>query len=176
MKFSRNLVEFVRLPKNCIFVLVCDENKGVLVMHTGCLMDALYRINRDLETSKYTLLRNDIDKIRIEVLEEGIEDTTLRKIKTNNYLEEYLSKGYKQYCPSNLVKYKVCLDVITHNRTSHAIVYLKDKRCNKIVVGLFKNMREAKSFVQEYYPNYECKGIYYATNEATTKYLHEIKE
>ena len=155
------------MPKQCVYSLVCHTSKRVLVGYTDDLMAALYRINKDLETPKYSLLRQDINNVNIEVLEVGIQSKIDRKIRTNYWVSDYLSKGYTLYSPSNLVKYKVYTDVIVHRATTFLVVYLKDKRCNQVVVGLFKSKRLMDEFVNKYYPDMKCSGIYYADNKYT---------
>ena len=158
------------MPKECVYSLVCHASKRVLVGYTEDLIGALYRIYKDLETPKYSLLKIDIDDVEIEVLEVGIQSKTDKKIRTDYWVSDYLSKGYTLYSPSNLVKYKVYTDVIVHRATTLLVVYLKDKRCNKVVVGLFRSKKLMDEFVDKYYPNMKCSGIYYADNRYTKAY------
>lgn len=158
------------MPKECVYALICEASKRVLVGYTSDLLLALQRINSDLETPKYMLLRNDINDVEIVVLEVGIQNNINKKIRVDHYVSDYLSKGYSLYTPSNLVKYTVYTDTIVHRATTFLVVYLKDRRCNKMVVGLFRSKKVMDEFVNKYYPGLKCSGIYYADNKYTNEY------
>lgn len=172
MKF----VDLLHLPRECVYALVCNASKRFLVGYTDNLLSALYRLSKDLETPKYALLKKDINEVEVVVLEVGVQSKRDKKIRVDKYVSDYLSKGYTQYSPSNLVKYTVHTDVIVHRNTTFLIVYLKDKRCNKVVVGLFKSKNVMDDFVNTYYPNMKCSGIYYADNKYTLRYREKNNE
>ena len=164
------LQHYISLPKFCIYALICDETKRVLVGYSKNLLTSISRLNQDLETPKYMQLKNDIDKVYIKVLEVGVQDKD-RKIKVNNYVNNYLSLGYTLYCSSNLVKYTVHTEIMTISKNIFLVAFLKDKRCNKIIVGIFKTKNELNKFINTYYPNNVCTGIYYSNNIYTNNYL-----
>jgi hypothetical protein len=55
-------------------------------------------------------------------------------------------------------------------------VYLKDKRCNKIIVGLFTKKKEMQAFLDLYYPNNTFNNIHYSINLDTSKYLKRLSK
>lgn len=170
------LVELMEMPRECVYAMVCHTSKRFMVGYTDHLFAALYRLSLHLETPKYALLKKDIKEVEVVVLDVGVQNKRDRKIKVNEYVSDYLSKGYSQYFPSNMVKYTVHTDVIVHRFTTFLVVYLKDKRCNKVVVGLFKSKKVMDEWVNTYYPNMKCSGIYYADNKYTNKYREKNNE
>jgi hypothetical protein len=165
------LKDYIGLSKHCVYALVCEETKSFAVGYAEDLLNALYVVNRDLETPKYAKLRNDIDKVEIVVLEHDIQNNINKKIACGKYVDDYKERGYIQYYPSNFVHYTVHTDVITYKNLTFLVVYLKDRRSNKKIVGLFKNKDSMDQFMQEYYPNNKFKNIYYADNQYTKRYL-----
>lgn len=165
------LNDYLSVPKGCVYALVCHESKRFVVAYTDHLMGVLYRVSKDLETPKYTGIKNDIEKIRIVVLEVGVQNNKDKKIHIASYVDKYIALGYTQYFPSNLVRYSVHTDITTRGPSDYFVVYLKDKRSNKITVGLFKKKSEMDKFINEYYPGMLCTGIYYANNIHTEIYL-----
>jgi hypothetical protein len=143
------------------------------VGYTDHLFGAIYRISKDLETPKYIRLKNDIDKVKIVVLDVGVQNNKNKKIKVAQYVDKFIALGYTQYYTSNLVRYTVHTDIISRGHLEFLVVYLKDKRCNKVIVGLFRERNEFQQFVNEYYPNKKCNGIYYAKNSYTENYLRD---
>jgi len=167
-----SLKTYLSLPRECIYALVCHETKRYLVGYTEHLMGALYRISKDLETPKYVHLKNDIDKVEIVVLEVGVQNNNKnKKTQIRLYTDNYLSQGYTQYSPSNLVRYSVHTDTIAFKMHTYLVVYLKDRRCNKVIVGLFKKKSEMDKFINDYYPEMKCNGVYYSDNDYTNRYL-----
>jgi len=166
-----SLNAYLSLPRECIYALVCHESKRFLVGHTDHLMGALYRISKDLETPKYMQLKNDIEKIEIVVHKVGVQNNKDKKNLCRIYTDGYLTLGYSQYSPSNLVRYSVHTDTIAYKMHTYLVVYLRDRRCNKVIVGLFRKKSEMDKFINDYYPDMSCKGIYYADNMYTSSYL-----
>jgi len=170
------LMEWLNLPRECVYSLVCHASKRFIVGYTDHLFSVLYRLSKDLETPKYALLKNDINDVEVEVLEVGVQSKRDKKIRVAKYVSDYLSKGYTQYSPSNMVKYTVHTDTIAHRNTTFLVVYLKDRRCNKVVVGLFRSKKVMDEFVNTYYPDMKCSGIYYADNKYTLRYREKNNE
>lgn len=168
--------DLLYMPRECVYAVVCNASKRFMVGYTDHLLSALYRLSKDLETPKYALLKKDINEVEVVVLEVGVQSSRDKKIRVDKYVSDYLSKGYTQYSPSNLVKYKVYTDTIVHRNTTFLVVYLKDRRCNKVVVGLFKSKKVMDEFVNTYYPDMKCSGIYYADNKYTNRYREKNNE
>jgi len=165
------LKDMYEMKKGCIFVLLCDESKRFWVGHTNNLLNAIARICNDLETHKYVLMKEDIEKIQIKVVEDDVEDEQLRRIRVALYVSHYESLGYTLYAPSNLVRYKVKTNIIRMNKYTKFIVYLTSGRRNDVVVGVFSKKREMDDFLNTYYPDNVVKGIFYSSNDLTTNYL-----
>lgn len=170
------LSSYIGLSKHCVYALVCEENKRFAVGYAEDLLNALYVINRDLETPKYKLLKNDIDKVEIVVLEQDIQNNINKKILCNEYVEKYKDLGYSQYYPSSFVRYTVHSEPVVYATRSYYVAYIKDRRCNKTVVGLFLKKDALDKFIEEYYPNYTFKNIYYADNIYTKNYLKKLSK
>jgi len=170
------LSEYIGLSKHCVYALVCEATKRFAVGYAEDLLNALYVINRDLETPKYKDLKNDINEIEIVVLEQGIQNNINKKIACGKYVDMYKERGYTQYYPSNFVRYTVHTEICSQVNFLYFCVYLKDKRCNKTVVGLFRKEEAMIEFLNEYYPNNTFNNIHYADNVYTKNYLKKLSK
>ena len=168
--------DYLRLPRECVYALVCDETKRFVVGYTEHLMGAIYRVSTHLETPKYMHMRCDIEKIKVVILEVGIQNKINKKILVSYYFDKYKALGYSEYYPSNLVRYSVHTEIITRYGVASFLVYLKDKRGNRVPVGIFRKKTEMVKFIDTYYPNYQCKGIYYADNSFTDSIRNKVNE
>jgi hypothetical protein len=170
------LLDYIGLSKHCVYALVSEKNKKFAVGYAKHLFNALFVIYRDLETPKFKQLKNDIDDIDIVVLEENIEKDNNKKILCSKYVDMYKAKGYKQYYPSHFVRYTVHTELMEYKNRMFLTVYLKDKRCNKIIVGLFTKKKEMQAFLDLYYPNNTFNNIHYSINLDTSKYLKRLSK
>jgi hypothetical protein len=155
------------LSRNCIYVFVHHGSKRFMIGHTNNLLNALARIGNDLETPKYLPLKNDMEEVDIQILEENIDDVHTRKILVSKHRMNYIGKGYKEYFPSNFVKYTLHTEIVEINNKALFMAYLRDTRKNKVLVGLFDNKDEMSIFLDTYYKDNMVRGIYYANNEDT---------
>ena len=169
------LKDMMEMRKGCIFVLLCDESKRFWVSHTTNLMGAINRVCSDLETPKFILMKEDIEKIQIKVLEDDVEHEHLRRIRVALYVSHFESLGYTPYAPSNLVKYKVNTDIIRNKKVSQFIVYLTSGKGKDVIVGVFKKKQDMEEFVNTYYPDNVVRGIFYSSNGITEQYLKTYK-
>jgi hypothetical protein len=163
--------ELLCMPEECVYALVCHENKRFMVGYTTHLLSALSRMRHDLETPKYRVLKSDIENVVLEILETGIQNLHDKKVKTSYYVQKYIEEGYQQYIPSNSVKYEVHTDIFGIGGFTYFVVYLKDRRKNKVIVGLFRNADERDKFLTECYPGGKVSGIHYANNSYTINYM-----
>lgn len=165
------LSEYLVLPKSCIYALVCHSKRRFFVGYTHDLLAMIYRLNKDIETPKYKLMKFDIEDIEIETLKEGVEYDVNTKIEIGNIIETYKDKGYEQYLPSNFVHYTVHTDIIGYDNHVYWTVYLKSSRKDKVVVGLFKDKALMERFYNKYYTDGKVTGLFYSNNIYTNNHL-----
>jgi|LakMenE18May11ns_1017448.scaffolds.fasta_scaffold9959586_25 hypothetical protein len=166
------IVELFSMPQHCVYAFVCHESKRFMVGYTKHLLTAISRISHDLETPKYKQFKMDINSMELEILEKDIKHLLEGKVKVSWHTNQYKDKGYKQYYPIHLVKYKVGTGVHVLGNDVYHTVYLKDGSKNRNIVGLFKSEKEMQEFIDTSYPDTNnIYNIVFANNSYTTKYL-----
>lgn len=169
------LKDVLNVPKLCIYALICDDSKRVMVKYTKCLLTAMDRLTKDLETPKYMLLKNDVEKVRIEILEQGIPYSFNTKAKVTGYVQSYIDKGYTEYYPSNPVSYTAYKDVFVFNKYAYYGVYIKrNKQSPRIIVGLFRDKKERDEFYTTYYKDGKVRAIQYASTIFTKNHINNM--
>jgi hypothetical protein len=158
-------------PKSCVYAFVCHSKKRFLVGYTHDLLAAIYRLNKDIETPKYKLLKYDIEDIEIVIHKDNVEYDVNTKIEMGNIIETYKANGYELYIPSKFVRYSVHTDIMGYDNHVYFVVYLKTTRNDKVVVGLFRNEEHMKKFYNKYYTDGKVTGVYYSNNIYTNNHL-----
>jgi len=126
-----------------IFSIRYVETGKVYLCGSLCMLEALVRLIKNIE----------IDKIEVSILE-----TPYSRIRLQHYIETTPNCLNKRAS----VKYKV--DMELYGKKVHVV--LKSRNNTKIVVGIFRKMHEANSFVQQHYKD-GVKHIVYANNLLT---------
>lgn len=160
------------LPEMCIFGLVNNETKTMLIYRTKNIVTALARIVKEYKYSNKKILR-DFKLIIIE----KIEDPNNLWVRYNFWTNEYSSnRGYiiHNRCKYN-IKYKLRKQILADFRMKsnvRALFYVKvvSRRHKEVIVGIFDKVEDMDSFVETFYPSGLILNIEYSNNELTKEY------
>lgn len=153
------------INKPGIWAFVNDIDRMVYLSYSNNILTSVSRNVRELTDKSHSSksLVKDKSKLQIQIIEFNCD-----KAKLTYWLDYYKTKGYSLYRNNNgEVVYKTRI-AITTDFFVH--VQLVNKRNDKIVVGVFSNMEEAKSFTQTYYSN-KIHKIVYSDNSLTKEYI-----
>lgn len=148
-----------------VWAFVNDRDKIVYLSYSSNILSSVSRNTRELHDKSHPCRRMIQHKpiLRFELLESNCQ-----KAKLGYWIDFYRNKGYSFYRNRNgEVTYKARI-TITDEFLIH--VQLVNRRNDKIVVGVFSDMEEAKSFTQTYYSN-KIHKIVYSDNPLTKQYL-----
>jgi hypothetical protein len=170
--------DLYKLAIACIYAIECPSSGHVFVSYSKNLMATLGRIIGDIES--YGRLRHDIADASVVILctdASVLDDTKLSRLKVSLYAEQYKSKGYQFYKPTNLVKYKVDVKIFAGPAKAWYVVDLVNSRNEKILVGVFDRKIMCDDFLDKYYPNGVVTNFYCSNNELTVKWkqLYEVQ-
>lgn len=165
------LLNLNNLSNSGLFALINDFDRKVYVGYSRNILDALKRIVSDLNDNLKTHknIKEDFTKLRLVVLEK-MTDVRLMKILYNNYIEHYRNIGYTSYRNVIPIKLRVRIEITLDYKI---LVHLVCNNKTKIVVGVFDKMKEADSFVADFYTDRKIKLVY-ANNALTRNYYSGI--
>lgn len=153
------------IPNSCVYALISDSNRTCLVSHSNNLQSSLGSI---LASNKVT--GNDVRLVILDVL----EDKEYKLLLCEKYKLQYLKDGFFVVNSRNYINYRVTIQYSV--RLDCAMVVLYNRRRDKKIVGVFDNINEAKSFVEEYYRQGDCTFPVYSTNKGTKEYMEREKK
>lgn len=171
--------EMKKLPKASIMALY-NPKKGLV--HLLLCRDGLKSVTRTLSeiregTYRFKELIEDQDDLELIVLEELNDYSTLRL--HMNYWFQYIKKlGLNLYTKKhNYLQYKARINVSLDLEGDNVVfVELVNRRNEAYVVGVFKNMADAKAFKSFYFDNQRYVYPVYSTNLETQKYIRKDSE
>lgn len=157
------LSTFQTLPNSCVYALISDSTMTCLVSHSNNLQSSIGSL---LTSNK--VQGNDVRLVILDVL----DDKEYKLLLCEKYKTQYCKFGYEVINKRNYIKYSVSIQY--SKKLDAAIVVLYNKRRDKKIVGVFKNINAAREFVDQYYKQDVILPVY-ATNKAT-KEMEERKE
>lgn len=160
------------LPEMCIFGLINEENKLIMIYRTKNIVTALARIINEYKYSNKTLLKYS----KLVIIEE-IKDPNNLWVRYSFWNKEYSNKGYiiGNKCRYN-IRYKLRKQILRDFRRkydTHPLFYVKvvSSRYKEIVVGVFDKVDDMDAFITEFYPhNGLINNIVYSNNRLTKEY------
>lgn len=162
-----SLVQLQNLPQNAVFGLISDSSKECLISYSSNMK---CRIGQILEDNK-----NVIKEDTRLVIFDTIQDLEYKLIYTEYYRKKYLDMGYRNVGSSvQYINYKVKVQFSEYLK--EALVVLVNKRKDKKVVGVFKSVDEANSFVEEYYGGKDIVLPVYAINKDTVNWVVRTRD
>lgn len=155
--------EFLRqvnsLPLDAVFGLISESSKECYISHTVNLKARIGQILADNED----ILKDDT---KLVVFCTGFSDSEYKRIYCQYYLDKYIANGYTSISPTdNYINYKVRIQY--SEALKEVFVLLVNKRKDKKIVGVFKQMDEAQEFVSRYYADGSVIQPIYAVNDET---------
>lgn len=158
-------IEFLRqvqnLPSDAVFGVISDLYKECYISHTTNLKTRIGAIIENIE------LREDS---RLVVFYDTIQDDKYKRIFSQYCVDMYSKLGYKILGSGReYINYKV--KVWYSGSLQEVYVMLVNKRKDKEIVGVFKSVDEANSFVEQYYRGELVQPVY-AVNRETVGYIN----
>src|ERR1700731_3463789 len=140
------LNEIRRIQKSGIYGIRNDQEKKVQIFGS---LSMLKHLNYILENGQFEL----DDNVVFEVLEDNLSELEI-KVLMLKWVDFYKQQNYslfydrKRYYPKYIVREG--LQVL--NGKYYSCVYLENIRRDKIIVGVFTNVKESKQFLLVNYP------------------------
>jgi hypothetical protein len=152
-----------------------DKDKRFFISYSNNILSAVSRNIAQIQDKTHTCrkLIRDLPHLNFILLARSNQDTKDLKLLAVELSDSFKAKGYTPYNSKLLVSYKL-RTVITTDYKIH--VLLVNKRNDKIVVGVFDNIDDSKSFISINYPNNKITKVIYSDNSLTKEFYNERKE
>lgn len=165
------VTELAHLPEMCIFGLINNETKTLLIFRTTNIVTSLSRILKDYKYSNLNIV-TDFKLIIIE----NIKDKNNLWVRYNFYISHYSNAGYAIHnrCKYN-IRYKLRKQILADFRMKsnvRALFYVKvvSRRYKEVIVGIFDKVEDMDSFTDTFYPDGLINNITYSSNHLTKEY------
>lgn len=161
------LDEIRRIQKSGIYCLRNDQEKKVQIFSTKCILEHL---NYTLKNGEYSQYENLV----FEVLEDDLSNLEL-KVLWGNWIEFYKQQNYSLYKEILYPKYIVKEGLQLFDKQYYSSIYIQNTRRDKIVLGLFDNIKDSKQWLDLNYPDRKISYLLFSDNNLTVKYLNSLK-
>lgn len=170
MEINSELINSLSLlPEMCIFGLINEDNKAILIYRTTNIVTSLARIIREYKYSNKNILKLSL------IIIEDIKDSNNLWVRYNYWTNYYSNKGYiiMNRCKYN-IKYKLRKQILGDFRpkfSSLPLFYVKivSRRYKEIIVGIFDKVIDMDEFIDKHYAN-GIDSIVYSSNKLTKEY------
>lgn len=156
------------IPPHGIWAFINNRNKTVFISYNldvlGSLANHIKMMNR--QEHPIAALNKHRNVLKLVFLDSVLLDDETARLHVHYWMDKYSKMGYKMYRKLPRVSYTPGYDVWE----GKAVVYLKNARNAKKIVGVFKDMFEASSFIETYYQSSVLFPVY-AFNKATREYV-----
>jgi hypothetical protein len=161
-----NLMQtLTQLNQSGVWAFVNERDKIVYLSYSNNFLTSVSRNVRELTDKSHSCRRMIRDKSKLQI---QIIESNCHKARLGYWIDFYRNKGYSLYRNKNgEVTYKVRISI---SEDYKVFVMLVNKRNDKVVVGVFPNMEEAKVFSQTHYPD-KIHKIVYSDNPLTKEFL-----
>jgi hypothetical protein len=157
------LATFQTLPNSCVYAIINDSSKTCLIGHAN---DLQARIGVILASNRIG------ENVRLEILE-VLDDLEYKLLFCQQYINKYRADGFEVLNKKDYINYYVRLQ---YSKDFHKVnVVLYNKRRDKKIVGIFSNMNDARSFVDEFYKQPGGFPVV-STNKATKEYMEKERK
>lgn len=158
------------IPEVGVYGLINETEKKVYITYSEDMLGGISRLLRNIKDNNtgYRELRRDIDSLSIKIIETVNYDYTKRDLRDlfRYWSEYYVLLGYTLYRSYKALQCIVAIEMLPDLRVA---VTLRNKALKGIIMGIFKTMSEANSFVQMY-NSMDIIVPVYALNEDTREY------
>lgn len=143
------------LPNSCVYAVISDSSMCCFVSHSN---NFKARIGDILEYSKM----DKYDDSRVVIFQQA-QDLEMKLLLCERYKHELSICGYNIINPRQYINYNVSIQYSVTLQMVLVVIY--NKRRDKKIVGKFKNINDAKCFVNQYYSSKELVSPVYAIGE-----------
>lgn len=152
-----------------VFAIRRKVDGRMFISGSLCMLDSLVRHIKQISLGHSSVreLNVGLDGLEPIILETNINKKKL-KLRTQFHIDLHRDKVLNK---KDTFKCTISMEIV-HNRVH---VHLKTKNRSKILVGVFRKMKEANSFVQEHYKD-EVKDIVYCNNLLTRAWRRGEKD
>lgn len=165
-QFSPDFISTLQtLPNSCVYAIISDSTKQCLVSHSNNLQSSIGAL---LVSNR--VQGNDVRLVILDVL----EDKEYKLLLCEKYKIQYMKDGYFVVNKRSYINYSVSIQYSV--KLDCVMVVLYNRRRDKKIVGVFDNINEAKSFVEEYYKQGDCTFPVLANNKTTKEYVEREKK
>lgn len=156
------LVQLQSLPQNAVFGLISDSSRECLISYSSSLKSRIGQILDDNQD----IIKEDTRLVIFDT----VQDMEYKLIYAQYYRQRYLDMGYKNVGSAvQYINYRVKVQFST--LLNEVLVMLVNKRKDKTVVGVFKSVDDANSFVEQYYTGKDIVLPVYAINKDTRSWV-----
>lgn len=148
LKFS----DLLSLKQGGIYILKNEELKLVQVYGSRNMLDHVNNVMKKVDTGEYNEMRNHLNDVQFSIVEYVSNDQNIKVI-LSGWIDKYRNDGYKFYRDNNLVAYRLMDSPGMIKGKSYYLVYLKNKRKDKTIIGIFNSKEEAVIWKEQIYPN-----------------------
>ena len=171
-----NIKDLLNYSKPGIWGFVNDKDKRFFISYSNNILSSVSRNISQIQDKSHSCrkLIRDLPNLQFVLLAGSTShDTKDLKILAMELIDGFKAKGYTPYKDVTLVSYKL-RTAITKDYKIH--VLLVNKRNDKVVVGVFDNIDDSKSFISNNYPNNKISKVIYSTNSLTKEFYNNCKE
>lgn len=156
------------MPKNSIYALINEQDKEIFLTYSTNSLSSLTRLINEIKAGYG--LSIDLSKFQYKLLEE-IKNQQILAFRFNYWYDYFKNDGYKLYNKRKPVNYKLNYTVGQdfRNKANRLLYAILKNRSKEIVLGVFDNINECTTFIQNYGDLYSIK---HADNNLTKEYLN----
>lgn len=149
-----NLETGLLMVQGLVYSIVNNTTKTVVVGSASNLYEAIGRTMSVLASGspEFGTLKEELSDCSVCILETSIEKEDL-KLRLSFWISHYREKGFKFYKELNPVLYTLETDWDYREGRICYFVSLRNRRSDKLLVGVFKKRKEMKEWIRLNYPD-----------------------
>lgn len=149
--------DLMDLSQSGVYILYNEDEKICQIFNSINMLSSIENNMKYWGSKEYGIMYSHLSILKMKVL----EYTKNTKVAASGWISKYRNEGWKFYKETYLVQYKVRVGICD----GHGIVYLENKRKDKILLGRFSSIDEATKWKKDTYPNdIVDKVVYYTPN------------
>ncbi len=158
-------------PKECLYAVINESEKRIQIYSTSNFVSHVSRLAQEMNSLKYRLLRDDLNKVKVIILETKFRDKRHRDSLYREYTQQYKNNGWVFYSDRNIAQYKIHESYKYKNNVLYYVIELVTGDGRYTVVGVFSKYKEARDWKQTSYPNEDMiTGIVVCDNDLTSSW------
>lgn len=151
---TTDLINQIRqTPTYGVYALVNNADKRVQVCYSNFIPEAVVRTLKKLSTNRHKSVKMTEDQGKLElVFLERLFKQIDQKLALKKWVDYYSELGFEHYTKYTIANMRIKYEIGRSNHKAVVQVLLLSNRKNKILVGTFDSMPDAKSWVSHVYP------------------------